>query len=232
MSRTLAVSEAVLRDLGRRRTAVLILVLVPLAFYVARNDRTGQSIRFASIGLAWAISTLAVFSGNAGQAIEARLVLSGYRPVHLLAGRWLALAGAGLSLAAAYWLIIQLDHGVDRTGFVALELATTALVAVPLGLFLSSVVGRDLEAALLLCVVAGMQFIADPAQTWTRILPFWATREIGTYAIDPVGSEYLRRGLTHGILAIVILVAANLALASLRMRRRPHLISFEAAGRR
>jgi hypothetical protein len=218
----------VLRDLARRRVAVLILVLVPMAFYVARNDMTGQSIRFASIGLAWAVSTLAVFSGNAGRQIEARLSLSGFRPVQLVAGRTLALVGVGAALAGAYWAIVHVDHGLDRTAFVAVELVVTALVAVQLGLLLSATVGRDLEGALLLCVIAGMQLIADPAQAWTRILPFWSTRELGTYAIDPVGSDYLARGLTHGAVALAVLVGANLVLAAIRLRARPHLVVLAA----
>ena len=59
--RGLAVTaQMTIRGLLGRRTVVLLLVLVPLVFYAARRDDfQGQAIRFASLGLAWAVSTVA-----------------------------------------------------------------------------------------------------------------------------------------------------------------------------
>ena len=66
MSRTLVVAEAALRELLRRRTVLVILLLMPLAFYLSRRgDHLGQSIRFVCLGLGWALSTAALFAGSA-----------------------------------------------------------------------------------------------------------------------------------------------------------------------
>ncbi len=37
--------------------------------------------------------------------------------------------------------------------------------------------------------------LADPAGTLAKFLPFWSGREIGTYAIDPVGVGWSQQRL-------------------------------------
>ncbi len=96
MTHVLTVAEMTARDLLRRRTAVALLALVPLAFYLARHEMVGQSIRFASIGLAWAVSTFAAFAAAAGRGLDPQLRVAGYRAWQLLAGRLISLFGIGL----------------------------------------------------------------------------------------------------------------------------------------
>lgn len=223
MTRVAVVAEMVGRDLARRRAVLGLLALLPMAFYLARRDQTGQAIRFASLGVAWAMSTAALFSGIAGKGVEPRLRLSGYRTADLYLGRTSALLAVGLALAAGYFALIALDQDVARLWAVGVGLGLTVLVAVPLGLLLSSVVPRDLEGMLLLITVVGVQFVLDPASGLSELLPFWSTRELGTYAVDAVDDGYLRRGLFHGLVTSGALLLATAALAAVRLRRRGHL---------
>ena len=43
-----------LREISRRRSVLIILLLLPLAFYLTRRqEHLGQSIRFVFLGLSW-----------------------------------------------------------------------------------------------------------------------------------------------------------------------------------
>ncbi|MFI5908807.1 ABC transporter permease [Dactylosporangium sp. NPDC051541] len=229
MRRTIVVAEMVTRDLVRRRAAIALLALVPLAFYLAKHDeKVGQSIRFASLGLAFAVSALGLFSGNAAKGSEPRLRLSGYRPSQLYTGRLLALVGIGLALAAVYCGIILLDQDLRRPGAIVLMFAVTVLVAAPLGLLIGAVVPRDLEGALLLISMIGLQFLMNPEKSSARLLPLWSNRELGTYAVDLTDAGYLQRGLVHGAVCTVLLVGITAALTTIRLRRRKHMLSSAA----
>jgi hypothetical protein len=223
VTRWLTVAEMTARDLVRRRAALGLLFTLPLAFYLARHDRTGQSIRFASLGLGFAVSTVGLFAGTAAKSLEPRLRIGGYRTRELVAGRLGALLAIGLAVAALYLAIILVDQPLRRPTVIALELAVTTAVAAPLGLLLSALVPRDLEGTLLLITLVGVQFIMDPVEHAARLLPFWSMRELGTYAVDLTDAGYLRRGLAHGIATTILLTAATAVLATLRLRRRPHL---------
>ncbi|MEV6925767.1 hypothetical protein AB0M46_14875 [Dactylosporangium sp. NPDC051485] len=224
MRKTLIVAEMVARDLLRRRGALALLAFVPLAFYLARHDeKVGQSIRFASLGLAFAVSALALFSGTAAKGAEPRLRIGGYRPWQLYTGRLLALIGIGLTLGAAYWVIIAVDQDLRRPAAVGLMIAVTVVVAAPLGLLIGAVVPRDLEGTLLLITMVGLQFLMDPAKSSAKLLPLWSNREIGTYAIDLTDAGYLQRGLAHGAACALLLVGLTAALTAVRLRRRRHM---------
>ncbi|RSN64135.1 hypothetical protein DMH12_03690 [Streptomyces sp. WAC 04229] len=223
MIRTLRMAEMTLRELLRRRGVLSLLLLVPLVFYLGRHDQAGQAIRFASLGVGFAVSTAALFSAVGGREIEPRLTLSGFRPRHLYLGRMLALLTAGLLISALYAVVVIVDQEVADPRAVALELALTTLVAVPLGLLLGLAVSRDLEGTLLLISVIGAQMVIDPANDAAKALPFWSTREIITYAVDGAGSGSLTSGVTHALVATGLLVLASGGVMSVRLRRRAHM---------
>ncbi|TDB74594.1 hypothetical protein [Micromonospora sp. KC721] len=224
MTRILVVAESALRELLRRRTVLIILLLFPLAFYLSRRgDHLGQSIRFVCLGLGWALSTAALFAGSAARGMEPRLRLSGYRSMHLVLGRLLALWAVGALLCAPYFVLILVDQHDVRYGAIALIMVLTVAVAVPFGLLLSAVLPRELEGTLVLLTVVGLQMVMDPASTATRALPFWFSREIGTYAVDHTDSGYLTRGLTQGIAVAVVLTLSVVVAAAVRLRQRRHL---------
>lgn len=224
MTRMLTVAELAGRELLRRRSVLLLLLLLPLAFYLSRrSDHQGQSIRFVCLGLGWALSTAALFAGSAARGIEPRLRLSGYRAHHLHLGRLGALWGVGLLLSVPYLLLVRLDQPGVRFGAIALIMLLTVGVSVPFGLALSAVLPRELEGTLLLLIVIGLQMMLDPSGTAARLLPFWSSREIGTYAIDHTDAGYLTRGLIHGIAFTVLLTLLVTVVSGIRLRRRPHL---------
>ncbi|MEV2214833.1 hypothetical protein AB0H86_25850 [Streptomyces sp. NPDC050997] len=223
MIRTLRMAEMTLRELLRRRGVLGLLLLVPLVFYLGRHDQPGQAIRFASLGVGFAVSTAALFSAVGGREIEPRLTLSGFRPRHLYLGRLLALLTAGLMISALYSVVVIVDQDVANPQAVALELALTTLVAVPLGLLLGLAVPRDMEGTLLLISVIGAQMVIDPAKDAAKVLPFWSTREIITYAVDGAGSGSLTSGATHAAVVTALLVMASGGVMSLRLRRRTHM---------
>jgi hypothetical protein len=223
MTKILTVAEMALREILRRRAVLAIIALLPLAFYLSRRgDHLGQSIRFVFLGVSWTISAAALFAGSAARGIEPRLRLSGYRTHQLYLGRLCALWTVGIALAAPYFLLIRLDqHRHElRYGAIALTMLLIVAVAAPFGLALSAVLPRELEGTLVLLLVVGLQMLLDPAGVAARLLPFWFSREIGTYAVDHTGAGYLARGLLHAALAMGLLIGVVATASSLRLRRR------------
>ena len=201
-----------------------LLFAVPLAFYLARHDLVGQSIRFAAIGLAWALSTLAAFAGLAGQAVDPRLRVSGYRTGELLTGRVLGLVSVAVPLVVVYATVILVDQrGLVRWVGVIGMLVITAAVAIPFGLLVAAVLRRPLEAAMLLLIVAGMQMILDPFGVAARFVPFGSVRELGTWTVDGTDGGYVRRAVLHAVCAVVVLGALAVLARVRALRRRPHL---------
>ena len=224
MTKTYVVAEMALREIARRRSVLVILLLLPLAFYLSRRgDHLGQSIRFVCLGLGWALSTAALFAGSAARAIEPRLRLSGYRSHHLFLGRLAALWTVGLLLSLPYFVLIRFDQHDVRYATIALIMALTVVVAAPFGLALSAVLPRELEGTLVLLTVVGLQMIMDPAGASSRVLPFWFSREMGTYAVDHTDAGYLARGLVQGTVVALLLTALVATLSGLRLRKRSHL---------
>lgn len=224
MIRTVTVAEMALREISRRRGVLAILALLPLAFYLSRRgDHLGQSIRFVCLGLGWTLSTAALFAGGAARSVEPRLRLSGYRAHHLWLGRLGALWTVGVALSLPYFVLVRLDQHDVRYGAVALIMALTVAVAAPFGLLLSALLPRELEGTLVLLLVVGLQMMLNPDGTAARLLPFWFSRELGTYAIDHTGAGDLTRGLADGIAVGVVLTLLVAVAAGIRLRRRGHL---------
>ncbi|MGY1807381.1 hypothetical protein ACI8AF_08415 [Blastococcus sp. SYSU D00669] len=224
MRRVRVVARSTVVELLRRRAVVALLFLVPLAFYLARHDLVGQSIRLATVGLAWALSTLAAFAGLAGQAVDPRLRLSGYRTGELLVGRVLGLWCIAAPLIAVYSAVILVDQGgLARWPGVIGGLLLTALVAVPFGLLVAALLRRPLESAMLLLIVSGLQLILDPFGTAARFVPFWSVRELGTWTVDGTDGGYVRRALLHAAAVVVLLTVGTVLARARALRRRPHL---------
>ena len=224
MNRIVTVAEMTLRETARRRGVLVMILILPLAFYLARRgDHLGQSIRFVCMGLSWALSTAALFVGSASRSLEPRLRLSGYRTHQLFLGRLTALWALGVALSAPYFLLIRFDQHDVRYGAIAVIMLIGVLVSPLFGLAVSAVLPRDLEGMLVLLTVVGLQTILDPAGNAARVLPFWYSREIGTYAIDHTSGGYLDRGLLHGAVTALLLLAIVSVAFGVRLRRRPHV---------
>lgn len=224
MKKTLIVAEMALREISRRRGVLILLALLPLAFYFSRRSEAyWQSVRFVSLGIGWTLSTAALFAGNAARGIEPRLRLSGYATHQLYLGRLLALWAIGVALATPYFLLIRFDLDVRYSG-IALILLLTVVVAAPLGLAVAAVLPRELEGMLVLLTVVAMQMMLNPDKATAHLLPFWFTREIGEYAVTPgAGTDHVVRGLIHAAVVLAIVVAVGASAATVRLRRRRHV---------
>ncbi|UWP81331.1 hypothetical protein [Dactylosporangium fulvum] len=232
MRKMFTVAEMALREIGRRRGVLAILLLLPLAFYLTRrSDHIGQSIRFVFLGLSWAMSTAALFAASAARSMEPRLRLGGYRGWQLVLGRLGALWGLGAVISVPYFLLVRFDQRDVRHTSIALVMALLVLIAPLFGVLLAAVLPRELEGTLVLLLVVGLQMMMDPSGDASKLLPFWFSREIGTYAIDLTDSGFLFRGLVHAAVTLTVLVVALGIASGIRLRRRRHF-RFAAAGSR
>ncbi|TBL27731.1 MULTISPECIES: ABC transporter permease [unclassified Micromonospora] len=224
MKRLFTVAEMTLRELARRRGVLLLLLLMPLVFWMIRRDsHVGQSIRALFLGISWAVSTAALFATSAARELEPRLRLAGYRPHHLYLGRMLGLWALGLTVAVPFFLLTVLDTTNLRYAGIAVAMLCCVMVAAPFGMLIGALLPRELEGTLLLLTVVAMQMLLDPASQGAKLTPFWSSREIATWAVDHADDGYLARGVLHGLAVTLLLTVTVAGVFSVRLRRRRHL---------
>ncbi|MEU4553883.1 hypothetical protein [Micromonospora violae] len=224
MNRLVTVAEMTVRELLRRRGVLLLLLLMPLTFYLIRRDAyLGQSVRSLLLGVGWAVSTAALFATTAARELEPRLRLAGYRPHHLYLGRMLGLWTVGVVISVPFFLLPMVDGADLRYGGLAAAMLCSVAVAAPFGMLIGALLPRELEGTLLLLTVVTVQMLIDPAGSGARLTPFWSSREIATWTVDHTDQGYLSRGLVHGLVVTVLLALGVAAVSSVRLRRRRHL---------
>ncbi|RZT82076.1 hypothetical protein EV382_5377 [Micromonospora violae] len=224
MNRLVTVAEMTVRELLRRRGVLLLLLLMPLTFYLIRRDAyLGQSVRSLLLGVGWAVSTAALFATTAARELEPRLRLAGYRPHHLYLGRMLGLWTVGVVISVPFFLLPMVDDADLRYGGLAAAMLCSVAVAAPFGMLIGALLPRELEGTLLLLTVVTVQMLIDPAGSGARLTPFWSSREIATWTVDHTDQGYLSRGLVHGLVVTVLLALGVAAVSSVRLRRRRHL---------
>ncbi len=224
MNRLVTVAEMTLRELARRRGVLLLLLLMPLVFWLIRRDSyVGQSIRALLLGISWAVSTAALFATSAARELEPRLRLAGYRPHHLYLGRMLGLWVLGLAISVPFFLLTVFDAANLRYGGIAIAMLCCVVVAAPFGMLIGALLPRELEGTLLLLTVVAMQMLLDPASPGAKLTPFWSSREIATWAVDHTDGGYLSRGALHGTVVTVLLIVTVAGVFGVRLRRRRHL---------
>ncbi len=188
----------------RRRLPMTVLVVLPVALYLASHETIGRSVRALVFGISWAVSTVALFATLAARELEPGLGLAGHRRPVLVAGRTAGLLALALALSAGFWVMVALDQPVRSVGAVAFDFAVTAAVAVAFGTAVGVLVTAELEGALVLFLFAGLQAVADPFDRWTRALPFWSSRELGTWAVDGPSQGSLAAGSLHAAAAVAV----------------------------
>ncbi len=219
---TLAIAKATIRELLRRRSALVLLVALPLAFYLAKRDVTHSAIVVLALGLGWAAAMLALFSTVNALELDARLRVAGFSSVAILLGRMLSLLLVGLTLMAGYLVLVAVDQDVARLGGVALMLFCALLIGVPLGTTVGLILKRELEGALALLILLATQFMTNPERFLAHWLPLWSVRGVADWAIDLKDRSYLIDGLAHagGTLALLCLIIAT--SSSIRLRIHPY----------
>ncbi len=203
-------AEMTLRAILRRRLTLGILILMPVVFYFVSDDRVGRAVRSLVFGLSWALSTVAFFAAISARELEPRLALAGWPPWRLLLGRILGLAILAAGLIMAFGMLVAVDQDVANLAGVLLDFAVTCVVAIALGTAVGALLSKELEGTLILFFLAGLQAIVNPFDTYSRALPFWSSRELGTYAVDGPAQGSLSEGMIH---AAIVIVACAVVLA-------------------
>ncbi len=86
MMQMIAIARATSRGLVRRRSALLLLTVLPLAFYLARRDVTHSAIVVLALGLGWAAAMLSLFSTVNALELDHRLRVAGFSAGSIASG--------------------------------------------------------------------------------------------------------------------------------------------------
>ena len=221
----IAIARATIRELWRRQTALVMLVVLPLAFYLARRDIPFSAVVVLALGLGWAVSTLALFSTVNALELDGRLRIAGFTTPAILIGRLFAVMLIGVALAMGYLVLVIVDQDVARLGGVALMMLCAIVVGAPLGTAIGLLLRRELEGALALLIFLATQFMTNPEKLLARWLPLWSVRGVADWTMDLGGASWLRDGLIHAAatLAVVLAVIAFTSAFSLRIHP-PHKV--------
>lgn len=191
------------RDLTRRHVALLLLVALPLSFYLSSTGSGTEAILAGGVGMAFSVSGATLFSVLSSTAVDQRLVLGGYRPLDLLLGRLLFLGPMGLAISAAFSaLMAAVSHPADPW-VMFIGVTAVALQSIPFGLAVGAAVPRELEGTLVLIGVVGLQLATTADSVVAKALPFYGPREVISAGISG-----------HGAIAgpLLLTVAYGLAL--------------------
>lgn len=207
-----------LREVVRRRSVGVALLVLPLGFYLARHEMAGQATRMLVLGLGWVVATLALFSTVNSLSLDRRLRVSGWSIGAIIGGRLLAIMSIGTALGAIFFVLVLIDQDIDRMGAVAGMMACAIVVGSVTGMAVGLLVRRELEGALLLLTVLASQMIADPDGTVAKALPLWSVRQLATYAIDGKQWSYVAEAMTHAVVAAAVGAIVIAVTAAVRLR--------------
>lgn len=218
---TLAIARASIQELRRRRSALIMLTALPLAFYLARRDIPSSAIVVLALGVGWAVATLALFSTVGSLQLDRRLRVAGFTTRAILAGRLCAVVVFGLVLSLAYLGLTLIDQDVERPGGVALMMLCAVLVGAPLGMAVGSLLRSELEGAVALLIFLATQFMTNPERIFAHLLPLWSVRGVADWAILSADTSLLIGGLLHGLVTLSILLTVIAVASGLRLRIHP-----------
>lgn len=216
--RLIAVTVAHVRILARRRSAVLLMALLPLAFYGALYRHSPRAIPIAGVASAFAAGGMAIFSMLPARAADQRLALVGYRPSVLVLGRLLVLEAAGFIVALISSAVMIAGTRPPHPGYVYAGVILASITAVPLGLALGAVLPKELEAVLVLIGLVGVQMTADSESLISKLLPLHAAERLLDASLTTPVSIWPWLGLSigYGIVLLALAWFAWLRRASVR----------------
>jgi hypothetical protein len=206
-ARLAAVATAHAHILARRRTAVALLALLPLAIYGALYRHSPHAVTVGGVASAFSAGGAAIFSMLPARAADQRLALAGYRPAVLITGRLIVLEAASIviSLITASVMIAGTGPAHPADAFAGVIL--TGVAAVPLGLALGALLPRELEAVLVLIGIVGIQITADPDTLISALLPFHAASQLLDAAAGAPATFWPRLALTVAYSAALLAIA-------------------------
>ena len=202
------------RELTRRRTALGLLTLLPLAFYAASRSNSDYAPVLGGIAMAFSVSGAAIFCVMSSRRLDSRLVLAGYRPRELMIGRLLLLESLGAVLALVFSGVIVLgSHPADPGELIAGVFLVT-LCAVPFGLAVGALVPSELESVLILIGVVGVQLTLSSDDPIAKFLPFWGAQRLLDQATGGAGAT------TWPIIVAFLYAAGLFVIACWAVNRR------------
>jgi hypothetical protein len=213
-ARILTIAEMQGRDLARRWLALGLLVALPLSFYGAMAPHDRHAPIAGGIAMAFSLAGVSIFAVLAARRVDQRLAMSGLRAGELVTGRLLCLAALSVPIVGGSAALMAVVSNPPRPWVLGGGVAMVALVAVPFGLAVGTLVPRELEATLILIGVVGIQLSLDPSVGLAKVLPFYGPEQL----IDSsLGSGY---SVWTAVVASVAYGAALLVVALLLMGRR------------
>ena len=215
LGRLVMIAEMQGRDLIRRRVALALLFALPLAFYGAlvSSQRT-EAVIPGGIAMAFSVAGASIFSVLSSRRVDQRLVLAGFGPWELMAGRLIFLEAVAVPIAGFTAAIMTIVSSPTHPWVLGLAVWLVAFIAVPFGLAIGTLVPIELEATLILIGVVGVQLSLSGDALLGRLLPFWGPRRLIDVAL---GDSFSILGMSMVSLAYA---AALFTLALVLMARR------------
>jgi len=206
-ARLAAVAAAHARILARRRTALLLLALLPLAFYGALYRHSPHAVTVGGVASAFSSGGAAIFSMLPARAADQRLALAGYRPAVLIAGRLIVLEAASIAISLITATVMIAGTHPAHPGEVFAGVILTGIAAVPLGLALGALLPRELEAVLVLIGIVGIQITASPDTIISALLPFHTASQLLDAATGAPTAFWPRLAAAAGYSAVLLTVS-------------------------
>jgi hypothetical protein len=215
-ARILVPAEMTARELARRRVALGLLTVLPLAFYGASSQHSDHAAISGGIAMAFSTAGASIFASLTARPVDRRLVLAGYRPYQLLLGRLLLLELFALAIAGMFSVVIVLGTGPQQPWVLAAGVGLVAVTSVPFGLTVGALAPHELEGVLIMIGVVGIQLSLESTETVAKLLPFWGAQRLIHHAIDR--SVAIGAAVPIGLLYTAALLAAG---ACVVRRRSP-----------
>ncbi|MDP9342482.1 MAG: hypothetical protein M3Q23_10410 [Actinomycetota bacterium] len=222
LRRTLTIAEMQGRDLGRRRLSLLLLIALPLSFYGAMAGHQTDAVIPGAIAMAFSVAGAAIFSVLSSRRVDQRLVIMGYRPGELLVGRLVCLAVLSVPIVAGSAALMAAVSGPPRPWIFGLGVAMVAVVALPFGLAVGSLVPRELEATLVLIGVVGIQLSLSSSDALAKALPFYGAERLIDISLGDTSSVWAMVAVSLLYAAALLVVSLLLMARRVRVRRNDH----------
>ena len=236
LRRVAAVAMMHARDLSRRRVALALLILLPIALYLAAElgpqdpataelqaQNPGESsadsawiLTTGGIGPLWSVATATLFVILGSRRVDQRLLLAGFRSTDLLVGRMGTVLGLGAIITPLFTALIWLMREVD-VGLLVASIGLLVIVAVGHGVVIAALVRDEMEGVLAIIGVTGVQMMIV-GQAW---LPMWGASELLLRAGGLSGTAEPVTAVLHALAYTAALVGVGAVAWARKVRLHP-----------
>lgn len=204
------------KELLRRRLAVALLILLPVAWYLSIPADDPFGVTAGAFGVAFAAAGASFFSVLAWRRVDPRLALAGSRPLEQVVGRLLLLETLALTVSVLFFPLLVARSGIERPALLALGLLLTATIGLAIGFAIAQIIARELEGTLALIAVVGLQIGMPPESALSPYLPLHGPPELVRMSGGPGGDVWPL--VLHALAYLVGLFAVSLVAWTRRVR--------------